>query len=81
MSKDELVYEERDETFGCGVGKSRSKRHILIGCYQTLTTEYHVLDADRPDDPPRCLRAVGLDTSTTSTTMATDSLFGATRAP
>ena len=53
VSKDELVYEETDETFGCGVGKSRSKRHILIGCYQTLTTEYHVLDADRPDDPPR----------------------------
>ena len=52
-SADELVYEERDETFGCGVGKSRSTRHILIGCYQTLTTEYHVLDADRPEAPPR----------------------------
>jgi oligopeptidase B len=53
LSQDELVYEETDETFGCGVGKSRSKQHILVGCYQTLTTEYHVLDADRPSDPPR----------------------------
>ena len=53
VSADELVYEERDETFGCGVGNSRSKRYIFIGCYQTLTTEYHVLDADRPDEPPR----------------------------
>ena len=53
VSADELVYEERDETFGCSVGKSRSKRYVLIGCYQTLTTEYHVLDADRPADPPR----------------------------
>lgn len=53
VSADELVYEERDERFGCGVGKSRSKRYIFIGCYQTLTTEYHVLDADRPEDPLR----------------------------
>lgn len=53
VSWDELVYEESDETFTCGVGKSRSKRYVLIGCYQTLTTEYHILDADRPDDPPR----------------------------
>ena len=53
VSADELVYEERDETFGCGVGKSRSQRYVLVGCYQTLTTEYHVLDADRPDAPPR----------------------------
>ena len=53
VSTDELVYEETDETFGCGVGKSRSQRHILIGCYQTLTTEYHVLDADHPENPPR----------------------------
>ena len=53
VAADELVYEERDERFGCGVGKSRSKRYILIGCYQTLTTEYHVLDADRPEDPLR----------------------------
>lgn len=53
MAQDELVYEERDETFGCSVGKSRSNRRILIGCHQTLTTEYHVLDADRPEAPPR----------------------------
>jgi oligopeptidase B len=56
-SMDALVYEEVDETFSCGVGKSRSKRFILIGTYQTLTTEYHVLDADQPDrDPRRFLR-------------------------
>ena len=53
VAEDELVYEERDERFGCGVDKSRSNRHILIGCHQTLTTEYHVLDADRPEAPPR----------------------------
>ncbi len=45
---DELVYEERDETFVCGVGKSRSRRFILIGSQQTLTSEYRYLNADRP---------------------------------
>ena len=53
ISLDALVYEEADETFSCGVGKSRSKRFILIGTYQTLTTEYHVLDADQPDRDPQ----------------------------
>ena len=53
VSTDELVYEETDETFGCGVGKSRSKRYILIGTYHTLTTEYYVLDTDQPDRPPQ----------------------------
>ncbi len=51
-SLDQLVFEEADETFACGVGKSRSKRYILIGSYHTLTTEYRVLDAERPDDQP-----------------------------
>ena len=46
---DELVYEERDDTFGCGVGKSRSKRYVLIGSHHTLTSEYRYADADRPD--------------------------------
>ena len=46
---DTLVYEELDETFNCEVGKSRSKRYLLIASYQTLSTEYRYLDADEPD--------------------------------
>ena len=49
VSTDELVYEEGDETFSCGVGKSRSKHYILIGSHHTLTSEFHYADADRPD--------------------------------
>ncbi len=48
VSADELVYEERDETFSCGVAKSRSKRYVLIGSHHTLTSEYRYADADRP---------------------------------
>ena len=48
VATDELVYEEGDETFSCGVGKSRSKRYVLIGSHHTLASEYRYADADRP---------------------------------
>ena len=48
---DRLVYEETDATFSCGVWLSRSKRYILIGSYQTLTTEFRYLDAADPEAP------------------------------
>ena len=53
VAADTLIFQEDDETFTCGVGKSRSRRFIFIGTYQTLTTEYHVLDADGPVGSPQ----------------------------
>ena len=47
-SEDVLVYQEDDETFNCGVGKSKSKRYVAISCQQTLSNEYYFLDADDP---------------------------------
>ena len=49
QTEDVLVYEEADETFNCEVGKSRSKCYLLIASSQTVSTEYRLLDADRPD--------------------------------
>ena len=49
QADDVLVYEEADETFNCEVGKTRSKRYLLIASAQTVSTEYRLLDADRPD--------------------------------
>jgi oligopeptidase B len=46
---DKLVYQEDDDTYGCGVGRSKSKRYLVIGCSQTLANEYRYLEADRPD--------------------------------
>ena len=46
---DRLVHEEVDDTFSCGVWLSRSKQFILIGSYQTLTTEFRYLDAADPE--------------------------------
>ena len=49
QAEDTLVFEEPDETFNCEVGKSRSQRYLFIASYQTLSTEYRYLDADRPE--------------------------------
>lgn len=46
---DELVFEEKDETFGCYVYKSKSNQYLFIGSYQTLSTEIRFLDASNPN--------------------------------
>jgi len=46
---DVLVYEETDDTFGCGVFKTKSREYIMIASYQTLSTEYRFLDASNPN--------------------------------
>lgn len=49
QSEDVLVYEEKDETFSCGIYKSKSKKYLLIWNYQTLSSEFHYLDANDPN--------------------------------
>ncbi|MDD3892668.1 MAG: S9 family peptidase, partial [Bacteroidales bacterium] len=46
--KDELVYEENDETFYSFVYNSKSKKYIFFGSASTLSTEFSYLDADNP---------------------------------
>ncbi len=45
---DELVFEEKDETFNTYVYKSKSRKYIIIGSVSTLTSEYRILHADNP---------------------------------
>ncbi|MCL2502227.1 MAG: S9 family peptidase [Bacteroidales bacterium] len=45
----QLCYEEKDETFSIGVGKTKSNKYILLSSSQTLTSETRILEADRPD--------------------------------
>ncbi|MDA2927048.1 S9 family peptidase, partial [Acidobacteria bacterium AH-259-G07] len=47
-AKDELVYEETDDTFRCFVFKTKSKKYVMISSVQTLSTEFRYLDADNP---------------------------------
>ncbi|GEP93869.1 S9 family peptidase [Chitinophaga cymbidii] len=46
---DKTVFFEKDETYSTYVYKTKSKRYIVIGSGSTLSSEYRVLDADRPD--------------------------------
>ncbi|MCB0462595.1 MAG: S9 family peptidase [Flavobacteriaceae bacterium] len=46
---DALVYHEEDDTFNVSVYKSKSRQYIIIASYSTLTNEFQILDADKPD--------------------------------
>jgi oligopeptidase B len=48
-SADQLVYEDKDETYYVGVTKTKSRAYILIQSSQTMATEYSYLRADQPD--------------------------------
>ncbi len=48
-ANDELVYHEKDATFNLDIGKTKSKKYLLMASSQTLSDEYRYLDADNPD--------------------------------
>ena len=47
--RDVLLYEEKDEMFDLGVGRSRSGAYLFLGATSKTTSEYRYLAADRPD--------------------------------
>jgi oligopeptidase B len=51
--EDVLVFQEDDERFFVQVGLTRSERYVVITTSSKLTSEVHVADAHRPNDPPR----------------------------
>jgi oligopeptidase B len=53
--EDVLVYEETDETFYLRLSRTRSERFLVVVSVHVLTTEYRVLEADRPDGEFRIL--------------------------
>lgn len=46
---DTLVYEETDETFSVSIEKTKSKRYLMIGSHQSITSEYRYVNADHPE--------------------------------
>ncbi len=46
QTEDKLVFEEKDETFGTFVYKTKSKKYLMLGSYSTLSTEYQFASAD-----------------------------------
>jgi len=45
---DELVFEETDDTFGCYVYKTKSKKYVMIVSQYISSTEYRYINADEP---------------------------------
>lgn len=54
---DVLVLQEDDERFFLGVGSTRSERYIVISAGSKITSEDHVIDALRPEEPPRLIES------------------------
>ncbi|MEM7387099.1 MAG: S9 family peptidase, partial [Verrucomicrobiota bacterium] len=60
--QDTLVFEEPDETYSIGLGKTKSDRFIVIHSGQTLSDEVWLLNADQPEEPRLfCPRKRGLE--------------------
>ena len=49
---DGLVYEEHDAGFFVGIGKTESRRFLIIDAHDHVTSEARLIDADRPDSAP-----------------------------
>ena len=56
VAEDVLVYHEEDETFLSYIFKTKSKKYIVIGSYQTISQEYRVLQADTPEGDFRVIQ-------------------------
>lgn len=51
-AQDPLIYEEADVEFSVGLQKTRSKKFIVIRSSQTLSNEFRIIDADKPESTP-----------------------------
>src|SRR6266581_1763006 len=52
---DQMVYEDKDETYYTSVFKTKSRAYIMIQSSQTLASEYHYIHADQPEAAFRVL--------------------------
>lgn len=48
-SEDVEVFHEHDVTFNVGIGKTKSKKWLIIQSGATVSDEYRILDADHPE--------------------------------
>lgn len=50
VQNDQLVFHEEDPTFSTYVYKTKSEKYLIIGSHSTLSNEYRILDAAKPDN-------------------------------
>ena len=53
QSDDVIVYEDRHPGFFIGIGETQSRRFVTIATHDHETSEFRVLDVDRPEGEPR----------------------------
>ena len=53
--KSDLVYEEKDELFDIGTGRSRDGAVIFLGAYSKTSTEFRYLLASAPNSEPKVI--------------------------
>ncbi|MBE7182618.1 MAG: S9 family peptidase, partial [Terriglobus roseus] len=53
--QDTLVYEDTDERFNVGVGRTRDRKYIFIECGSHTTTEYRYVEANTPTEEFRII--------------------------
>ncbi len=49
VSKDPLVWEQKDTSFYSGVGKTKDEKYLVIGTQSTVSSEYWYADVNDPD--------------------------------
>jgi oligopeptidase B len=49
LKDDKLIYQEDEDTFHTYILKTKSKKYLMIGSFQTVSSEYRILDADVPN--------------------------------
>lgn len=48
VTSDQIAFEEKDETFSCFIGKTKSHKYLVVYSGSTLTSENLILEADNP---------------------------------
>ena len=49
-NRDLLIFEEPDNTYSVALSKSKSRQYLFISSHNTLSSEYHYLEADNPEN-------------------------------
>ncbi len=77
QADDELVFHEPDGRYWVGVGRTRSRRYVVIATSAKNTSEYHLLDASDPTSQPWCfaVREEGVEYSLEHAVLAREDRF------
>ena len=57
VKNDELIYEEKDETFTCGIGITSDEKFFVISTSDHITTENHFFPVDEKEIKPKLFLA------------------------